>query len=1314
MTDQVQMDDSAKISSKLPREIQQRGIVRVVGTCGTAPLRSLDPDSGATIGCEVDLAHLFAEVLGLTVEFDTATWSECLAQIDSGAADMIISDAVVTDRLAEKYDFATYRADLIALRVRSDDSGSYAGRQDLAGKVIAVDSRPGLEQLLDRWNSQNVQEGLKAITIEHLGDSTNPVEALATGCVDGYLGSYARARHESMTAGSTEILHILPRPDDDRGGTIGVLTRRGGGLIGPLAEAINHTIRNGPYRRVLDRWHLGEEAVAYSEIMPPERTGVGHLARARILLVLATLAIAAMIVLLEIDRILGAVTVDGRSHTMGAVFGPVSGLSAAAAAFNDWATVSGVIPIRHLVITYLVVDLAFIGIYCGLLVGFRERLKYAWTGGRAPKGSERGWLIAWPAIVWLAVADLAEDGFTLGLAVSLPSQPLQDAVWAASQWLTVPLFVFTWAKRLGVLVVTGSMIYGLVTLPRAKERWRRWVVAVKMQRFSLILVILMSVLMIFPGPNIFDQASDIERTWLLDGTWTTGLRHFLGAFLAFGLLTLLLVRLGDLRSVRARTIYPDIEPGTTAPKPDNRRPSKAKWWLFTAGAIAGVGFVLWLTGLARPNVPALSAVVAVPAVIGALDWFVNRRSTPEVGQNPLVYPGAARSVQVVGDVVALSVGAVLGLSMVRAFTVPAVLDIERGLALTGLIGGLLLAAAVWVLSATWIRRRFQATMGSAGDPGKGWPVASWLRSLFDVENPRKFVKVASISALIVLLLPLWLPHWFAGTVGVLGVFAWGLSAMALILMVLATLAQSRRPLKIFRILGLDATPMISLVLAAAVVASLVGGSGLTHQVRYPGTALTNEAQQQWKDRTFEESVATWLDKAAGSHCSIESAAGSRTVHIKPMIFVAATGGGIRAAWWTVRAASELATSTCGNQAVIAASGASGGAVGLALMYSSQHPVDDARTLATANPLSVTTDGLILRDVVSGFTGLDLASLDRSEPDRYPDRAGLMEQAWEAAIPAFAQHFPATGKPTGTVPWHVFLNSTSARTGCRVVIGDVSTRSGAPGTPAVDDAEGSHCERTGGESGIAGSYDLFAAQPCLLGLRTSTAALLASRFPYVTPSGVLTGECVGITGSDADLSDQLIDGGYAENSGIGTLIDLGDQAMPQVRAFNERQLSSDGDITVVVPMVISLENTPQATTTQSTNGPEVGEALVPVLSGLRRGATLNDPPVLLDRLTTTTSDWLPQPSVCPRDGCDPLIELADQVRAAAAGALPDRSLVVAPSSAPGVAAPLGWVMSKASLDEMDKAMGKLRPCPAESPLVDCRFDRLLNSLQERST
>ena len=52
-------------------------------------------------------------------------------------------------------------------------------------------------------------------------------------------------------------------------GEIAVLTKKDNGLAKAFADALNHTIENGTYQQVIDRWNLASETVESSEINPP-------------------------------------------------------------------------------------------------------------------------------------------------------------------------------------------------------------------------------------------------------------------------------------------------------------------------------------------------------------------------------------------------------------------------------------------------------------------------------------------------------------------------------------------------------------------------------------------------------------------------------------------------------------------------------------------------------------------------------------------------------------------------------------------------------------------------------------------------------------------------------------------------------------------------------------------------------------------------------------------------------------------------------------------------------------------------------------
>ena len=124
-----------------------------------------------------------------------ADWAQNFVRIDSGEADAFISNVTVTEERKEKYDFATYRLDTLALETQKDTDWTVNGRQDLAGKIIAVGSGTNQEKILVDWNDANVAEGLAPIDIKYFQNSTDYYLALSSGRIDGYFGPNPTAQY---------------------------------------------------------------------------------------------------------------------------------------------------------------------------------------------------------------------------------------------------------------------------------------------------------------------------------------------------------------------------------------------------------------------------------------------------------------------------------------------------------------------------------------------------------------------------------------------------------------------------------------------------------------------------------------------------------------------------------------------------------------------------------------------------------------------------------------------------------------------------------------------------------------------------------------------------------------------------------------------------------------------------------------------------------------------------------------------------------------------------------------------------------------
>ena len=231
-------------------------------------------------------------------------------------------------------------------------------------------------------------------------------------------------------------------------------------------------------------------------------------------------------------------------------------------------------------------------------------------------------------------------------------------------------------------------------------------------------------------------------------------------------------------------------------------------------------------------------------------------------------------------------------------------------------------------------------------------------------------------------------------------------------------------------------------------------------------------------------------------------------------------------------------------------------------------------------------------------------------------------------------------------------------------GDQSSCSFSTGTPAGDTVD--LLGALGSGTGSAPDQDVR----CLGSLQAATGAMLASRFPFVTPSGV-AGPC----GSQGE--QQLVDGGYVENSGLGTIVDLAPQWQSELQRRNGDALRLGGaTVDLVVPVVVYFDN--------GTGGdlavqppPATPEILVPTTTQGRTKALVDTPALLRNCARLVASSELAGPAAALPAGLDSALR---ELRG-------NGVVVVQQSTFPAVTAPLGWVLSQQSIDTMDRALAK---------------------------
>jgi polar amino acid transport system substrate-binding protein len=262
----VSVDPAA--AALVPEAIKADGKLTIVSTGGTAPLSLFATDNKTLIGSEVDIAYAVGETLGLEVEALPVAWADWPLGVESGKYEAVLSNVTVTEARKEKFDFATYRNDLLGFYAKSDSNiGGIKEAKDVAGKRVIVGSGTNQEAILVRWDEENKKNGLAPVEFQYYDDDSASSLALQSGRADLTFGPNAGAAYKAAQDGKSKQVGTL------NGGwpltaEIAFTTKKDNGLAVAAQAALNELIENGTYAKILDRWGLSSEAIQKSELNP--------------------------------------------------------------------------------------------------------------------------------------------------------------------------------------------------------------------------------------------------------------------------------------------------------------------------------------------------------------------------------------------------------------------------------------------------------------------------------------------------------------------------------------------------------------------------------------------------------------------------------------------------------------------------------------------------------------------------------------------------------------------------------------------------------------------------------------------------------------------------------------------------------------------------------------------------------------------------------------------------------------------------------------------------------------------------------------
>lgn len=505
-------------------------------------------------------------------------------------------------------------------------------------------------------------------------------------------------------------------------------------------------------------------------------------------------------------------------------------------------------------------------------------------------------------------------------------------------------------------------------------------------------------------------------------------------------------------------------------------------------------------------------------------------------------------------------------------------------------------------------------------------------------------------------------------IGTVGMIVMAMMAMTMIGAGGIRFAELTEPPRVLAAFGIKRMPVVVfLVLWIALAPTVIDQS--TNDVR---VIHGQQASVAGDGDDFSRVWQRWADRnLATSDGGGDAAEGRQAV---PLLLISSSGGGLRAATWTsfvldcLFEAAPASTGPCADQRsgpsqlprVAAMSGVSGGALGLAEYVT--HVVDDI----DGEEADTWVDEVLGDDYLAAPIGwLFFADLPRSLIGfgaGISNRSEVMERAWEASWP---ESVPGLGRGIAEL-WAshpeippLFFNGTSVNDACRFNVSALDTNGGSPDVPS--------CAANGREEGLGGplaaTYDLtdFLCEGDDLPL--STAASLVSRFPFVSVSGRITADPDRDCDGRRDGTVFVVDGGYLEGSGSGTLLDVWEGLAGFVEEYNSMAADS-----CVVPFMVHIDNGYES---PSVSGNEAvpREFLVPLLAtaSTSSGITAARAEAALEFEQPFSIGGSKVGLVIGGDGSAERIE--------------SRYARLVTRAHPGVQAPLGWTLSQASIDDL---------------------------------
>ncbi|HEY2204590.1 MAG TPA: ABC transporter substrate-binding protein [Pseudonocardia sp.] len=252
------------LAAMVPPDVAADGKIVVGSDASYPPNEFTDTDGQTIIGMDVDLGRAVAQKLGLTAEFQNSAFGAILLGIGSSRYEMGMSSFTINAERVKSVDMVSYFNAGTKAAVATGNP-EHLTLDDLCGRTVGVQ--------LDTVQVDDV----KARTAKCQAAGKPPIEVTALQAQTDVTLALASKRVVAMLADAPVVNYAITQTNGQiealgsqyEAAPYGIaIAKNKGDFAKAVQGAVQALIADGTYRKILDKWHNGEGALATAQLNP--------------------------------------------------------------------------------------------------------------------------------------------------------------------------------------------------------------------------------------------------------------------------------------------------------------------------------------------------------------------------------------------------------------------------------------------------------------------------------------------------------------------------------------------------------------------------------------------------------------------------------------------------------------------------------------------------------------------------------------------------------------------------------------------------------------------------------------------------------------------------------------------------------------------------------------------------------------------------------------------------------------------------------------------------------------------------------------